>query len=80
MENSFFQNLASTAESGWDFSTRWFKDHLNLSTVETTNIVPVDLNAILCWNMNLMEYLANEAGKYADLREISVDQTHGSWK
>uniref|UniRef100_A0A914E6P1 Trehalase n=1 Tax=Acrobeloides nanus TaxID=290746 RepID=A0A914E6P1_9BILA len=57
-----WRNLASTAESGLDFSTRWFKDHLTLSTIETTNIVPVDLNALLCWNMNLMEYLANEAG------------------
>jgi alpha,alpha-trehalase len=39
--------LRSAAESGWDFSTRWFADGKNISTIETTNFAPVDLNCLL---------------------------------
>ncbi|MGH2643945.1 MAG: alpha,alpha-trehalase TreF [Chitinophagaceae bacterium] len=43
----FYRNLRSTAESGWDFSSRWFADGKSLSTIRTTDIVPVDLNCLL---------------------------------
>lgn len=42
-----YLDLRAGAESGWDFSTRWFEDGQNLSTIVTTDIVPVDLNALL---------------------------------
>jgi alpha,alpha-trehalase len=42
-----FRNLRSAAESGWDFSSRWFADGENIATIETTNVVPVDLNCLL---------------------------------
>ena len=42
-----FTNLRASAESGWDFSSRWFGDTLHLTTIETTNIIPVDLNSLL---------------------------------
>lgn len=41
------RELRSGAESGWDFSSRWFADGQNISTIQTTNIVPVDLNGLL---------------------------------
>lgn len=41
------KDLRSGAESGWDFSSRWFADGNNISSIETTNIVPVDLNGLL---------------------------------
>lgn len=41
------RDLRSGAESGWDFSSRWFRDGKNLSTIQTTNLVPVDLNGLL---------------------------------
>ncbi|MBK0382149.1 alpha,alpha-trehalase TreA [Pedobacter sp. SD-b] len=43
----FYRNVRAAAESGWDFSSRWFADGENLKTIETTNIVPVDLNCLL---------------------------------
>ncbi len=43
----FYRHIRAGAESGWDFSSRWLADQRNLSTIETTNIIPVDLNAIL---------------------------------
>ena len=42
-----YQNLRAACESGWDFSSRWFKDAENLNTIRTTELIPVDLNALL---------------------------------
>lgn len=44
---ALYNNIASGAESGWDFSSRWFENGLNLSTIRITEIVPADLNAYL---------------------------------
>ncbi|HSE29191.1 MAG TPA: alpha,alpha-trehalase TreF [Candidatus Saccharimonadales bacterium] len=43
-----YLDLRAAAESGWDFSSRWMSDGVNLQTTITTNIVPVDLNSLLC--------------------------------
>ncbi len=42
-----YKNLRSAAESGWDFSSRWLRDGKNLHTIETTNLIPVDLNCLI---------------------------------
>ncbi|HMG94398.1 MAG TPA: alpha,alpha-trehalase TreA [Chryseolinea sp.] len=42
-----YRNLRAAAESGWDFSSRWFKDDSSFDTIHTTDIVPVDLNCLL---------------------------------
>lgn len=44
---TLYRQLRSGAESGWDFSSRWFADGKSLATIETTNLVPVDLNCLL---------------------------------
>lgn len=44
---SLWHNVASAAETGWDFSSRWCSVDANLSTLVTSVIVPVDLNSIL---------------------------------
>lgn len=42
-----FNHLRSAAESGWDFSSRWLRDVQDLSSIETGDIIPVDLNALI---------------------------------
>ena len=42
-----FRDLRAAAESGWDFSSRWFADGQNRTSIDTTGIVPVDLNSLL---------------------------------
>jgi alpha,alpha-trehalase len=42
-----YRHLNAGAESGWDFSSRWFAEAHDLSTIQTTDILPVDLNALL---------------------------------
>ena len=42
-----YRHIRAAAESGWDFSSRWLKDGQNLSTIHTTDIIPIDLNCLL---------------------------------
>ncbi len=42
-----YRDLRAGAESGWDFSSRWLGDPQRLSSIRTTNIIPVDLNCFL---------------------------------
>jgi len=46
-----YRDIRAAAESGWDFSSRWFYDDNNkeagLPNIHTTNIIPVDLNCLL---------------------------------
>jgi alpha,alpha-trehalase len=42
-----YRHLRAAAESGWDFSSRWFADGRTLASIHTTDIVPVDLNSLL---------------------------------
>ena len=40
-------HLRAGACSGWDFSSRWFTDPANIKTIQTTNIIPIDLNCLM---------------------------------
>lgn len=61
-KRQIWQDLGSAAESGWDFSSRWFNDSINLNSIQTTAIVPVDLNSFMCWNFDIISYLFGELG------------------
>ncbi len=42
-----YLHLRAGAESGWDFSSRWFLDPKDIGTIHTADIIPVDLNCLL---------------------------------
>ncbi len=42
-----YRDLRAGAESGWDFSSRWFQDDRTLATIRTTVLLPVDLNSLM---------------------------------
>ena len=42
-----YRDIRAAAESGWDFSSRWFADGRTMATIVTTEILPVDLNSLL---------------------------------
>jgi alpha,alpha-trehalase len=44
---TIYRNIRAAAESGWDFSARWFADGENMETIETIDILPVDLNCLI---------------------------------
>ncbi|ESW32195.1 hypothetical protein PHAVU_002G301500 [Phaseolus vulgaris] len=61
-KQQFYRELASTAESGWDFSTRWMRNPPNFTTVATTSVIPVDLNAFLLGMELNIAFFAKVAG------------------
>ncbi|MET4666245.1 alpha,alpha-trehalase [Sphingomonas sp. PvP056] len=42
-----YRDIRAAAESGWDFSSRWFADGRTFATIRTTALAPVDLNSLL---------------------------------
>ncbi|ASJ73566.1 alpha,alpha-trehalase TreF [Granulosicoccus antarcticus] len=42
-----YRDIRAGAESGWDYSSRWFADEHDMASIQTTQIVPVDLNCLL---------------------------------
>ena len=42
-----YRDIRAAAESGWDFSARWFADGKNMISICTTEVVPVDLNSLM---------------------------------
>jgi alpha,alpha-trehalase len=44
---ALYRHLRAGAESGWDYSSRWMRDPRDLRTLETTDLAPVDLNALM---------------------------------
>lgn len=80
---TLYRNVAAGAESGWDFSSRWLRSPNNLSTIDTTSVVPVELNAYLLGaELNLYRFhtiLGNitAAEKYrtaAQLRYVAMER------
>lgn len=57
-----YSHLASGAESGWDYSSRWFHNHDELHTIVTRDIVPVDLNSIMYKIENSLSYFHSVLG------------------
>lgn len=55
----FLRNVRSAAESGWDFSSRWFADGKDFSKIITTDLLPVDLNTLM-YNLEIAIADANK--------------------
>jgi alpha,alpha-trehalase len=81
--NIMYRHLRAGAESGWDFSSRWFKNVTDFSGIHTTEIIPVDLNCLLFYlEQTLAEayQLSNDnasSGKFksfANKRKIAIDK------
>ncbi|KAK6783477.1 hypothetical protein RDI58_021274 [Solanum bulbocastanum] len=62
-KRELYRELASAAESGWDFSSRWMSNGSDLTTTSTTSILPVDLNAFLLKMELDIAFLANLVGE-----------------
>ena len=63
---ALYRNVRASAESGWDFSSRWMRDPADLRTLETTELVPVDLNALLYHAERTIAALRAFRGRPAD--------------
>ncbi|MEO8172601.1 MAG: alpha,alpha-trehalase TreF, partial [Sediminibacterium sp.] len=66
--NEVYRHIRAAAESGWDFSSRWLRDGEKFETIQTTDLVPIDLNCLLCYTeLTLaMMYAKNENKEKSD--------------
>uniref|UniRef100_A0A2K5D071 Trehalase n=1 Tax=Aotus nancymaae TaxID=37293 RepID=A0A2K5D071_AOTNA len=93
---ALWAELKAGAESGWDFSSRWLIGGPNpnsLSSIRTSKLVPVDLNAFLCQAEELMsnfysrlgnesqamKYRTLRAQRLAALNAVLWDEEAGAW-
>merc|ERR550534_2182416 len=61
----WYRHMKSGAESGWDYSSRWMEEDVEsnddeLLSVQTGDILPVDLNSFLCRNAKLISKMFRE--------------------
>jgi alpha,alpha-trehalase len=78
-----YRDIRAAAESGWDFSSRWFADGHTRATIDTTEILPVDLNSLLFGLENAIrsgcQHLADQAcarefARRAAARHAAIDR------
>ena len=78
-----YLHLRAAAESGWDFSSRWFLDPHDLRTIHTADIVPVDLNCLLyelestiaeCYELMKNPLLASKFRRLAEKRAKAINR------
>jgi len=70
-----YRNVRAAAESGWDFSTRWFADGKTLESIDTTEIVPIDLNSLL---FGLEQAIGAGCGRTGDARCVDEFKRHAA--
>lgn len=78
-----FRDTRAGAACGWDFSSRWFDDPLDMATIRTTKILPVDLNCFLYKQETVIAALSGKAGhsgaarafrNYARIRKQAIQR------
>lgn len=72
---NFYSEIKAGAESGMDFSSRWFindqgTNNGTLKNVKTRSIIPVELNALLHWNAKIIAEFYGHAGNAAKQAEF----------
>jgi len=63
--SELFRDIRAAAESGWDFGSRWLADPRDRASIDTTQIVPSDLNSLL---FGLERAIGEGCGRRADGR------------
>jgi alpha,alpha-trehalase len=66
-----FRDIRAAAESGWDFGSRWFEDGQTRASIDTTQIIPVDLNSLLFGLENAIQSGCERRGDSGCAREFA---------
>ncbi|XP_024861753.1 trehalase isoform X2 [Kryptolebias marmoratus] len=93
LKEQLWMELKAGAESGWDFSSRWYVNGDSLRETRTSQILPSDLNALMCRNERTLASFhrllgdADSAARYqqaaarrsAGLEALLWDADKGAW-
>jgi len=83
LPQELYRDIRAGAESGWDFSSRWFADARTLAAIDTTEIIPIDLNALMFGLENAIragceragdDHCAEDFAKRAEARRRAIDR------
>ncbi|XP_011348152.2 trehalase isoform X2 [Ooceraea biroi] len=81
-KDNYYSELKTAAESGWDFSSRWFvhegTNKGNLTNLKTRSIIPVDLNTIIYRNAVLLAKYNRQMGNQT--KSAYYDGIAEKWK
>jgi alpha,alpha-trehalase len=66
-----YRDIRAAAESGWDFGSRWLADPMKRSTIDTTEIVPIDLNSLMYGLENAIRAGCERASDAACARDFT---------
>ena len=66
------RHIRAACESGWDFSSRWFKDGRSIASIQTSHIIPVDLNCLLLHTEEVLLELYITSEKHSLAAEFST--------
>ena len=72
----FYRHVRAAAASGWDFSSRWFGAAGGLGSIQTTDLVPVDLNCLLYQLEMTLAEAAGVAGQATPARDYAARAAH----
>ncbi|KAF4468172.1 Trehalase [Fusarium albosuccineum] len=86
-KETLYSNLASGAESGWDYTARWIArpedaardNYFPLRYLNTRNMIPVDLNSILYGNeIVIADFYQNQGNSSAadEWREVASNRSY----
>lgn len=80
IQSNLFRDLRAACESGWDFSTRWLvaegspPSAYPLHSIRTTQILPVDLNAMLYHYERRLAEFSDDAAAAAYYRQQAAQR------
>ncbi|XP_050451168.1 trehalase isoform X5 [Cataglyphis hispanica] len=81
-KDNYYSELKTAAESGWDFSSRWFvhegTNKGNLTHLKIRSIIPVDLNSIIYRNAVLLAKYNRQMGN--KIKATYYDNIAEKWK
>lgn len=67
-----FRDIRAACESGWDFSTRWLDDGQDFENIQTTSVVPVDLNVLIYKLEKLLSVCYESAGRVTEASDMAA--------
>ena len=89
-EETFYMHNRAACESGWDFSSRWFKDGRSKAANRAAHLIPVDLNCLIHFLETLLASIYAEQNddqslqlskrfeELADIRKQAIQTTFWS--
>jgi alpha,alpha-trehalase len=66
-----YRDIRAAAESGWDFGSRWFADGRTRASIDTTEIIPIDLNSLLYGLENAIRSGCQKRGDQSCARQFA---------